>query len=359
MTIQTNYGKRYNMDELIDEVERRRETAVDIITDTRNMQFEEEDGTLLLNTTIPNDIVTTGVNGYALGQFATHTKVGARYARILDKENPELLAHNLNTRLHFAPKRRMLRNVDEVTGAFLSDTYKRRDNIILLKGVQAGAKTNKDWQIHEASFTEKKLHVRMVLPTLTAEIKLNDEVALALRMTNSEVGAGAFSIALEMMRLVCLNGMVVPMKGMRKVHLGAKSGDNVIQLSDKAMQAGDYSLLLEVMDTVEHLANEDNFREVVRQMAQSTQVELDDPPAAAVVMSKTVGLSDVEDALFMKEMFKEADPTIWGLTNALTATSRDLEDYDRKVELEEFAGKVAMAGPGGWNKYQQTRAARA
>ena len=359
MAIQTNYGKRYNMDELIDEVERRRQTAVDVITDTRNMHFESEDGELILNTQVPSDIITTNINGHALGQLATHTKMGARYARILDDEDPRLLAHNLNERLHSAPKNRMLRNIDDVTGAFLSDTYKRRDNVILLKGVQAGVKTNKDWQIHEASFTEKKLHVRMVLPTLTEEIKLNDEVALALRMTNSEVGAGAFAIALEMMRLVCLNGMVVPMKGLRKIHLGSKNGDNVVQLSDKALQAGDYALLLEVMDTVEHLADEDTFRDIVKQMAQSTQVELDDPPAATVVMSKTVGLSDIEEALFMKEMFREADPTMWGLTNALTATARDLGDYDRKVELEEFAGSVAMAGHGAWGKYQFAKAVRA
>lgn len=361
MTIRTDYGRRYNVEDLITEVSRRREAAVDVVTDVRNMNFvthEEDNGEniMLLHTTVPGDMFVTDVNAHALGQMATSTKVGARYARMLAQEDPHLLAHNFNRRFHMNPKKVTLRNLDETTRALLSDSYKPIDDLIALRGMQAGMAVNGDWRIHEACFTEKRLHVRMVLPTVTEQIKLNDEVSLGIRISNSEVGAGSINVALELMRLVCLNGMVIPMKGLRKIHLGSRRGEDVIRLSDKAMAAGDRATMLEIMDVIKHLADPDNFRDIVQKMTIATEIELDDPPAAAVVMSKAAKLSDDEEAQMMRELFKMHDPTVWGLTNALTATARDMTNYDRKVELEEFAGKTVMAGPKSWGSLVAARA---
>ena len=54
------------------------------------------------------------------------------YDRML-QENIELLAHNVNCWLHREPKQRMIRTIDGRARAFLSNRYRRIDNIDIAK----------------------------------------------------------------------------------------------------------------------------------------------------------------------------------------------------------------------------------
>ena len=355
--MRTQHGHRYTLDGLIEQVMERRDSAVDVITDTRNMNFSEEDGKLRMETAVPGDIIATGVNDHALGQLATVTKIGTRYARLLRDDAPDMLAYNLNERLHRHPQTKMGRFLHDDLRALVSNSYNAtQSDLVLLRGVQIGMAVNPDWAMREAVFTDKRLHIKMVLPTVSEEIAVGDEVRLGLTFRNSEVGVSATEISMELFRLVCLNGMVVPDQGLRRVHLGRRNNDSVVTLSSKTIQAGEKAMILELADVTKQLADPDNFRNVVAQMRGAAECKLDDPPAAAFVMSKAAKLSEDEEAQMMRELFEAADNSVWGLANSLTATARDMEDYERKVELETFAGNMTFGTEASWDRYATARA---
>jgi len=357
--IQTNHGARMDFQELLTEVKRRREHSIDVVADARNVQYAVNDEDVLLAEILTgdSDVIVSDVTDHALGQMATHTKMGTRYAKILRDADPELLAHNLNKRTHAIKGKKLYRRLDDTIKAFLSDGYNTKySDIAMMKGAWLGLKSNDAWQLHEATFTERRLSMRLMMPLVTVDVKVNDPVSLGIGLVNSEVGDGALSAALIMMRLVCLNGMVIPQKGLRKIHIGARSNVGVIQLSQEAHDAAERAVMFEIAETIEHLSNEDNFRAVVASMSETADAELHDPVAATQLLSKMGGLSDEEEKAMLNSFMKESDVTVWGALNAVTDMSRDLANYDRKVQLEEFAGGLAVGGRKAWGKLVEARA---
>jgi hypothetical protein len=87
------------------------------------------------------------------------------------------------------------------------------------------------------------------------------------------------------------------------------------------------------------MADTDNFRAMMDTLKDSARANLDNPARATEVFGDLAGLQKVERTMVANNMLKSGDPTVWGLTNALTRTAQDL-DYERKHELETFAGKL-------------------
>ena len=114
------------------EIMRQSEAKADYLVNTENLHMETCDGvpTLRLldedgaDRVEPLDILPT-----AHRQMGDYMNIPRKYYDRMLQENIGLLAHNVNTWLHQGPEQRMIRTIDGRARAFLSNRYRRIDNI--------------------------------------------------------------------------------------------------------------------------------------------------------------------------------------------------------------------------------------
>lgn len=311
-----------------------------------------------------------GTGAIALNAHSHH-QVGQRlgiprkyYVRMLE-EQPDLLAHNVNTWFDEKPEPRMVRAMLTNGGGprmafargFMSNSYRRLDALELTDTlVPFLSDESNGWQIEQCGVTDIAVHIEASLPTLQQEIKVGQPVSLGVKIRTSDVGAGALSVAMGPKVLVCSNLMWVPEYTERIVHLGAKQGETVEFLSERTIRMEDRLIMAKMRDLVVSMSNEDRFSEMCLSMRESTTAQLVDPVAATVVLKGNAGLTEGELNRVQGELMADSEngPTVWGLANALTATARQM-DFERKTELETAAGKL-MTAPRSWKQYTEAAA---
>lgn len=301
-------------------------------------------------------------NVHAHGQLAQHLRVPRAYYRRLLDEHPDILSLAVNRHLDEDPRRRMFRcrllNGDSEAGsmmrAYVSDKYRRLDALPLCNTLMPLFEGGEGWALTQAGVTDLRVHLEAIYPNLTDTITVGDEVALAVKITTSDVGAGALTVQLGFYRLVCSNLAVVPSYTKRRVHIGGHEDEFVELLSDQTLRLEDKLVMEKMRDVVRTMADPDEFRKLVGTVRESAGVALPDPIEAAVVLARNAGLADDELHAVQGELVRGGNPTMWGLTNALTAVARNLE-FERKAELEVFAGAM-VADNSVWTQYTKAAA---
>jgi hypothetical protein len=376
--------QRFNAEGMLAKLKEEREKQIDFIADTRTLnmvpiadeireQMPQVEEQQRLHPTppqvaiIPNNgdewYKETGPvipNSHAHEQIAAQLQIPVKYYRRMLAEQPDLLSANVNRWLEEKAARRMFRiqrdtNVG-VARAYLSDRYRRLDNLELAESfVPMMADPDSGWQIHQCGLTSIRMHIEAVFPSLMDEVKVGDAVALAVKISSSEVGSGALSVQLGVHRLVCSNLMVVPKWSQRQVHLGRAQDDLVELLSDSTIRKEDQLIIDKMRDVVTGMADTDRFRELMGTLTESTQAALPNPIAATEILGKNLSLTEGELVTVKNEMIQGGDSSMWGLTNALTATAREL-DFERKAELELAAGTL-LENASTWKQFTEADAA--
>jgi len=97
---------------------------------------------------------------------------------------------------------------------------------------------------------------------------------------------------------------------------------------------------MKLRDHVAETLNVDRFRQLAAKIQETTHVRLEGAVEKIVeVTARKFGLTIPEKEMTLKHLIEGADLSLWGLTNALTATAQDASDYDRASELEVIGGK--------------------
>jgi hypothetical protein len=315
-----------------------------------------------------------GIGPVALNAHA-HRQLGdavgiprSYYVKMLD-EQPDLLAHNVNTWLHTNPAKRMVRTLvadpDSEGGlpirfarGIMSNSYRRLDSLELTDAIMPLLTDERGgWQIEQCGLTDLAMHIEATLPRRMAEIAVGDEVALAVKIRTSDVAAGALTVALGVRRLICSNLMVVSDYSQRVIHLGGAQKELVEVLTERTIRAEDRLTMRKMRDLIAAMANTEKFEELVARIRGAAQTQVADPVAASELLSKNVGLSGAETHAVQGQLMAgdNGGPTIWGLANALTATARKM-DFERKSELETAAGALISAHRS-WRQYAEVVAA--
>lgn len=378
--------QRFDAEGMLDKLREERGTQLDFIADTRNLcmvpvreelrdqmpEVEEQQRlvptapqvAIIPNTGSDDDWYTeTGPvvpNSHAHEQIAAQLKIPVKYYRRMLAEQPDLLTHNVNRWLGEAPARRLFRvQRDEQIGvarAYLSDRYRRLDNLELAESfIPMMADPDSGWQIHQCGLTSIRMHIEAVFPNLTGEVRVGDAVALAVKISSSEVGSGALNVQLGVHRLVCSNLMIVPKWSQRQVHLGRTQDEFVALLSDETIRKEDQLIIDKMRDVVTGMADTDRFQELLVSMTDSTRAAIHDPIVATEILGQNLSLGEGELRAVQNQMVNGGDASMWGLTNALTATARDL-DFERKAELELAAGTI-LENAQTWKQFTDATAA--
>ena len=70
---------------------------------------------------------------------------------------------------------------------------------------------------------------------------------------------------------------------------------------------------------------------------------------AVEVLGQTTGLLQNEQEGILNKLISGADLSQYGMVQAVTAYSQEVDSYDRASELEELGGKIVDLTPSQWN----------
>ena len=338
-----------NINELAQKITDQAEKKVDMVVDSRSMQLlpvEQDDVT----TTAPvlmsiDDSKQMEITSTAHRQLATRLQIPYAYYERVMNNNPVLLAENVNNWLGQTQNKRMIRTyqsdgstVWDLMRADLSNKYLTFDNEDVAEAVLP-VMFDEKLEIISSNVTEKKLYIKAVTDKLTGEIEKGDVVRGGVIVSNSEVGYGSVNVQAFIERLVCMNGMIAE-TSFRRRHIGA-SHDITDLLSRDTLNKTSDALVGQVQDVVRNVLSNEGFNNVLGKLRETTETEIAKPIDAVEIIQKQFRFTENEKDSVLNHLIKGGDTTKWGLTNAVTRASQDLEDYDRATEFEGFGWDVA------------------
>lgn len=292
----------------------------------------------------PLEIQTT-----AHQQIGDYLDIPRKYYRRMLGEDADLLAYNVNRWLKRNSEQRMIRTMDGRARAFLSNRYRRIDNLDIASITLPIIGDMKDAIYASCELTEDYMYIKVVNPRLTAEVVPGDVVQGGVIITNSETGQGSVCVQPLVYRLVCSNGMVVNDARARRYHVGraASTDDNFQIYSQETLDADDRAFVLKLQDTVKAAVDEAKFAAVLNKMRESKDAKLNttDIPNVVKLASANFKITEAESTGVLQHLIEGGDLTLYGLANAVTRYSQDVESYDRATKLEEIGYEVMTMSP--------------
>jgi len=286
-------------------------------------------------------------------QFAQRLGVPKPYYDRMREQAPDLLATNLNHWLEHEPATRLLRTMDNQVRAFLSDRYRPLDNFDLAEAMLPklmGLEAN----VQSTGITEDRFYLKAVTERVQGEVKQGDVVQAGIVISNSEVGHGSLKIEELDFRLVCLNGMIRE-AAVRRAHLGRNSGVDLIDgarefYRDETRRLEDAAFWNKVKDSADAVFDQSRFNRRLDQYREASQLALPAPVKAVDFVAERVGLLEREKESVLAHLIQGGDLSAWGVANAVTRASQDVDDYGRATELEAAGGTIVELRPEEWSK---------
>lgn len=345
--------------ELATEVERQRESKRDFVGPTSDLEMRSFRYTTVDSSGV-YPILRVGdssfqIDSTAHAQIADRLSIPKKYYDRMLSESPDLLAENVNHWFQTKSEKRLVRTLDGNVRAFLSDRYRPLDNDLVCQFLiptlgELGV------EIESCEITHRKLYIKVVLPSLSREIKVGDVVQAGLVASNSEIGQGTVSLLPMLKRLICVNGMVINEFGLRKYHLGKALGQVESEgisewFQTDTIQADNKAFVLKLRDAVRGILTEDVFTRITDRMIEATGVEIQgDPEKVIEVVKERLDLTEVEGGNVLRHLIKGGDLSMWGVANAVTAEANQASDYDRATELESLGGKLIELPKEDWKE---------
>ena len=188
------------------------------------------------------------------------------------------------------------------------------------------------------------MYLKVVTPLLKHEMAPGDVVQAGVVVSNSEVGQGTLSVQPLLYRLVCRNGLIAADRSLRKTHVGRSIGTDdeaITVFKDDTLQADDKAFFLKVRDVLESAVSEATFLQAAHKLQRTLRIPLTGDPVKTVeVLANRYALNEQERAGVLRHLISEGDLSGYGLVNAVTHYSQEVEDYDRATEFEALGGRL-------------------
>ena len=244
--------------------------------------------------------------------------------------------------------------------AFLSNRYRRIENLEIAQAVLPIIGRMEGARFESCQITDSRMYMKVVNTRLEAEVVPGDIVQAGVIISNSETGMGAVNIQPLVYRLVCSNGMIVNDAQTRRNHVGRVNDmEESFQLySEKTLAADDKAFILKIQDTVRAAVEEARFSQVVGMMQDAAKAEMNtkDVPGIVKLASREFHITDDEGEGILQHLIEGKDLTLYGLSNAVTRHSQDVESYDRATQLESIGYNILSMPARQWNRINQAAA---
>lgn len=290
------------------------------------------------------------------------------YNRVLD-QHPGLWRDTVAQLGRATNKAVMLRAADDDLRALLSASYRRMDNFPVLREVAGFLGETPEVEIVSCNVSDSKMWLKIVSPKRDAvEVLKGDWMRTGVAISNSEVGEGSFSVRGFAERLVCTNGMVVPVDvlGIRRFHLGKRQSEpgdaaRELILSDETVQAEARALALMARDVMAEMFAPDAQQRLADRLRSAAEDRVTGHVLPAVQeLGNTLVLTEAETASVLDSLLRAGGaPTRYSLIQAVTDASKQAHSYDRATELEAAGGKILTMPASTWRRIATAEASDA
>ena len=350
-----------SIDELSAEVLRQNSAKQDYLVKTGNLQMESFGGSPYLRLIGDDDVDLVeplDIKATAHSQFSSYLDIPIKYYNRMLTEHPDLLVRNVNSWLARKSEQKMVRTLDGAARALVSNRYRRIDHLDILQAVLPIIGRLPDAVFESCEITDTRMYLKIVNPRLQMDVTPGDTVQAGLIISNSEVGLGSVLVQPLVYRLVCSNGMVVNDAKTRRTHLGrvTSTDEDFLLYSPETLHAEDRAFVLKLQDTVRAAVDEARFARVIDQMRQAKVMPLStaDVPGVIKLTGSSFGIYEAEQAGVMQHLIEGQDMSLYGLANAITRFSQDVESYDRATKLEGIGYSVMTMSNTTWNRINQS-----
>lgn len=203
----------------------------------------------------------------------------------------------------------------------MSTRYTPMDDAWLFDLLSAALRRFPEAELHECRLDDTFTRLTLVFQG----VDLGDSLGkVGIVVTNSEVGSAAVRIDSWVYKLVCLNGLVskVGDGGYRFFHTGG----------GEASAGRREQIIGAIADSVDH------GRQVANELRLGTGRPVLDPAAEFRRIAVQNNFSQAALDEIVKQYEQQPVPTVTGITDAMTARAREIEDPHQKHQLEVIAG---------------------
>ena len=335
------------------ELKRQAAAKHDYISPAPSIRLEEDGSTI----TVGSDAF--GTTPLFHRQLGAALGIPAKYYDLCREQKPTLLALNTNTWLaDRAQSSYMVRTLDDCARALLSDRYRRIDNLEIAMAVLPLFMGSEDYEVVSSNVSPNHLHIKISYRNKRYEIKPGDWVEFGCIVSNSEVGLGAVTIRPFLTRLICTNGCVVNDFGERKHHVGrqVKAVEDSYELfSDSTKKLEDDAFLAKIRDVALATLDESRYPLIVGKLQDAANVPITGRVQSVVELtSRQFGFTQPEQDSILDYLIRGGDMTLYGLSNAVTRASQDIDNYDRATEMESIGWDIVSLDPADWKIINNT-----
>ena len=344
-------GVTKSITELMTELKTREAQNKDYLLPTKRIRLKSHVGGSILEVKdYDGNVLSLFMKDTAHQQMAAKLHIPTAYYYRMLNEDPELLDTNVNTWLGQGEEILLRTHKDEAR-AILSKRYRLLDNLEVLEKIYPVLQNmlSDDCHIESCNVTDTHMFLKVVSERLKGDIHVGDTVQAGFVISNSEVGRGSFRIEPMVFRLVCTNGLIAPfhMDGNHiKYHKGRKLyvySESYEVNVDEIKTADNEPYFNQVRQELLNIANNNAyFTRQIEAMRRARDVLLSDVTAEALikVIGKELLLTKTEQDVVKKHYLANADHSQYGLLNAVTRASQDIQDYNRATELERIGGDI-------------------
>lgn len=350
------------LDDLLIEVERRANAKRDFVVGTDALEMTGDNALMVAGEyqLEPNEI--------AHDQIGAHCEIPAKYYDKMRAEAPALLASNVNHWFRKEPVKRMVRAIDTKARAFLSDRYRRLENEDLaLAAIPALREAGVD--VMSSEITDRRMYIKAVDPKVTRELQAKGGVfgdgahnivrvlAPAITISNSEVGSGALSVLAGVYDGFCSNLATFGERSARRYHVGKQAdlGEDVYALlSQDTRDMTDKAFWAQIGDVVRAAFDRAKFDALCEKITATQEHKITGEPEKVVLLTtRKLGMTDAEGKVTLRHLLSGGDMSRFGLYNAITRASQDIESYDRATEFERLGAQVIELPDSEWKPILQ------
>lgn len=375
---QTEMLRNARLDDMLAVLNNQHALKYDVVVPSTHLRYELGDLEIMEGATQITDLGVDLIPAYLAptrqfeDQLAERLDIPIRYLRKMRAEgdlDARLLDVNVNYWMGKAERNYFIRGFRGlepgdvgVARSILSDRYQVIDHLDALFAVLDGiGDTGVRAQVTSADLSERKMRVKVEAPEITAAaprfleryrppnggFMANPElISAGLVITNSETGGAAFQIAPQITILVCRNGMTRTTDAMRRVHLGGKMEEGVIEWSMETKRHEIDLIRSQAKDAVNTFLSSDFLSRVAAQLDQLGEKMLSRPLEVVDEVGKKLRYSEEERQAILNLFVTSGDVRASGVVQSFTAFARDVEDPDRAAQIEEEAFQILEMAAG-------------
>ena len=328
---------------LAEELKRQHNNKRDFIVNTRNLQIQTNSkGESKLTFNLKNKPITFSVSDNTHQQIAARLNIPIRYYQKMQIESPQLLDQTVNDNFKKLAENRIIRTLDGNARAFLSDRYRRIDNLEICAAIYPFIESTKFLNVESAEVTDNHLYLKVINKKLKANISKSNIIYGGFVISNSEVGAGCLKVEPLIFNSFSKNALIFKDCLHKTNHVGRQLKTSTAQ----EIPADDRSFNLPIFTKLQNdiksaITDIDTFNTIIELLRQAKLIPLQKNTIKAVEsLSNDCSLSPNERGDIIRQLLISEDHSRYGLIQAIAAASKISHSYERATELEHIGGDL-------------------